>query len=468
MAIESIAKTLGTGSGIDISALVSSLVDAQFANKTAAIGARDDRLSAQISKASELKSTISDFASALAALASGGSLATQPTSSNDAVLRVSRLAGAQLDGLSASIEVRQLARGQVASSAVFAGGGGTAMGPGTLTVRFGTASVADGGMAEFTPGSAAPVTIPIDAAHATLDGVAAAINAAGAGVTASIVQDASGARLVVKGGTGATQAFELRGTGDLAQLDIGVGAGGSTIAAEAQDAQLTLDGVAARYPSNSIYGLIDGVRIELASAAPGTSITLGTSFPESAIRQTVANFVDTYNQVYALVKAAVDPVDGPLRGDGAAKALLRALKGLTLAPVGPAGAAGAPTTLADLGVATGRDGTLSLDSARLATVLAAHPASVEAMFAPGAGLPAALAAIAETAADRTSGLGASEAGYARAQADLGEDREALAAAAEKAQARLTQQFAAMDAKVAAYKATQGFLAQQIASWNAER
>ena len=35
MAVESIAKTLGAGSGIDITSLVSQLVDAQFANKTA-------------------------------------------------------------------------------------------------------------------------------------------------------------------------------------------------------------------------------------------------------------------------------------------------------------------------------------------------------------------------------------------------------------------------------------------------
>ena len=35
MAVESIAKTLGMGSGIDITSLVGQLVDASFANKNA-------------------------------------------------------------------------------------------------------------------------------------------------------------------------------------------------------------------------------------------------------------------------------------------------------------------------------------------------------------------------------------------------------------------------------------------------
>ena len=41
MAIESIAKTLGSGSGIDITALVTQLVDAQYAAKNDAFTNRD-------------------------------------------------------------------------------------------------------------------------------------------------------------------------------------------------------------------------------------------------------------------------------------------------------------------------------------------------------------------------------------------------------------------------------------------
>src|SRR4051812_25882158 len=130
MAIESIAKTLGTGSGIDIKSLVGQLVDASFANKNASLTAKEDKLTAQISKASEIKSSISDFASALSQLTAGGTLATQPTSSNTGTVKATRLPGATLAGINASIEVRQIAQGQVASTAAFAGGASTVIGTG--------------------------------------------------------------------------------------------------------------------------------------------------------------------------------------------------------------------------------------------------------------------------------------------------------------------------------------------------
>ncbi|ATY33004.1 flagellar filament capping protein FliD [Sphingomonas psychrotolerans] len=465
MAIESIAKTLGTGSGVDVTALVTGLVEASFANKNKALTAKSETLTTQISKVGELKSTISDFASALAALTSGGTLATQPTSARSDVLTVTRLAGADLTGFNASVEVRQLAQGQVASTNAFAGGKDSVIGTGTLTLTFGSATVAGNAMTDFTPGPAAPITITVDAAHNTLDGVAKAINAANAGVTASIMTDASGARLVVKGASGASQAFELTGTGDLAQLNIGRTATASQVNSIAQDALLALDGVETRYATNSVYGLIEGVRIDLVSAAVGTRVAIGARPPTTEINQTITNFVETYNAVYKLVKAATNAVDGPLRGDPAAKDLLRQLKGMTLATLLPDAAADTPKALADIGIATQRDGMLSVDTARLANVVTSFPRNVEAIFAQGAGLTKALSEIASKATNKDTGLGVSQANYEKAQTKVADEKEDVLAATEKLRSRMTQQFAAMDAKVAAYKSTQSFLEQQVKAWN---
>jgi flagellar hook-associated protein 2 len=465
MAIESIAKTLGTGSGVDVTALVNGLVEASFANKNSALTAKTETLTAQISKVSELKSTISDFASALAALATGGTLATQPTSARTDILTVTRLSGAKLTGLNASVEVRQLAQGQVASTTAFAGGKETVIGTGTLTLTFGAATVANNAMTDFTPGPAAPIAITVDAANNTLEGVARAINAANAGVTASIMTDDSGARLVVKGATGASQAFELSGSGDLAQLDIGRTATASQVNGTAQDALLALDGIETRYATNSVYGLIDGVRMDLVSAAVGTKVSIGAKAPSTEINQTVTNFVETYNEVYKMVKAATNAADGPLRGDPAAKDLLRQLKGMTLSALLPDAAVDTPKTLAEIGLATQRDGTLTVDSARLAKVLTSFPGNVEAIFAQGAGLTKALSNIAAKATNSITGLGVSEANYEKAQDKVAEQQDDILAATEKMRTRMTQQFAAMDAKVAAYKSTQSFLEQQIKAWN---
>ncbi|HEX8300373.1 flagellar filament capping protein FliD [Sphingomonas sp.] len=465
MAIESIAKTLGTGSGIDIGALVSSLVDAQFAMKNEALTKKSETLTSQISATAELKSGIADFATALTTLTNGTTLSTQPTSSNANILNVSALAGAKLHGLSASVEVRQLAQAQVASTNAFAAGSSYVAGTGTLTLTFGTATVSNGSMTAFTAGAAASIDITIDAAHSTLAGVVDAINAANAGVTASIMSDSSGARLVVKSTTGASQAFELKGSTQLRELDIGRNETGSSINAAAQDAIVALDGVQTTRTTNSIYGLVDGVKIDLVSAAVGTKVMIGIKAPTEAVKQTVTNFVDTYNEVYKMLKAAVDPSTGPLRGDAAAKDLLRSLKSITMTNLVTGAAAGAPVSLSGIGVATQRDGTLTVDGARLSTALTSFPAEVEAMFAAGVGLTKTMNDIAARAVNKVTGLGASEATYTKKQSDLADDKQEAAADAEKLRTRMTRQFAAMDSRVAAYKSTQSFLTNQIAAWN---
>ncbi|NYT41759.1 flagellar filament capping protein FliD [Sphingomonas sp. R-74633] len=471
MAVESIAKTLGTGSGIDTNALVESLVTNAYANKNHTLTTQNDALTAQISAIGMLKSNISDFASALTSLTGSGSLATQPTSSNSGILSITRLPGADLAGLSATVEVRQLAQGQVTSSQLFSGGSGTTIGTGKLTVSFGTGTVTDGAMTDFTQGPAASIDIDIDSTHTTLKGIADAINAKKAGVTASILSDNNGARLVLKSATGASQAFTLSGTGDLSALNVGVGSA-SSVNQVAQDARVAMDGVEAKYPTNSISGLIPGARIDLVAASVGTKVAIGAAAPTTAISQAVSNFVDTYNQVLKAVTDATNPISGPLRTDPAAKDLLRQLKGLTLTELIPGATDDVPHKLADIGVKTNRDGSLSVDSARLSKVLSTYPDDVEAIFGESAGISKALSTLVATAigsstSGKETGLASSTATYTKQQDKIAQQQDKVTTDSAAMTERMTQQFAAMDAKVAAYKSTQSFLTQQIAAWNAQ-
>ena len=475
MAVESITKTLGGGSGIDTTALVQSLVDAQFENRNAALKKREETLTAQISAATTHKSNITTFATALSTLSRSGNLATQPTSSNTGILNVSRLAGANLSALSAQVEVRQLASAQAASAAPLADKA-AAVGRGTLTLTFGTATVVNGAMTGFTAGSGTPVDITIGESNSSLEGIAAAINAANAGVTASILTDAAGSRLVVKGGTGEARAFTLTATETaghegLAALDIGVGASGTTIGSAAADAIVAIDGVALRRESNSISDLVPGVKLDLASAQPGTVVNIGKTLPTSSLMQAVQDFVETYNEVYTALRTDLDPVTGALRQDIAAKNLKRQLQQLTLNPLA-SGTADVPTTLAQIGVKTNRDGTLALDSAVLTKALVNHPGQVEKMFAQPTGgsttnngLSAVLDAISTAAASTTRGLGASEINYTKAKIDVVDDKTDAVRKSEALRTRMTRQFASMDARVAAYKSTQTFLENQIDAWN---
>jgi flagellar hook-associated protein 2 len=476
MATTSITTALGAGSGVNIPELVTSLVDAQYANKTARLTKQTETITKQISGVSTIKSGITGFASALSALVKGGSLATSPTSSNPAIVTATALSGAKLAGLSSTIEIKQLAQSQVATSPVRADTIAS-VGLGSFTLTFGTATVTDGAMTGFTAGAADPITIPITQGNSGLSGIARAINAAGAGVTATVLTDASGSRLSIKGATGEAKAFTLTAAEDpaapgLSALNVGPEATGTTIGSAAQDAIVAVDGTALKRAGNSITDLITGVKLDLVSASVGTKVTLGTSAPTTALSQAVSDFVETFNQLAAVLKEQTDPVSGTLRSDSAAIALQRSLRTLTLTPMVTGVAAGAPTTLAEIGVRTNRDGTLAVDAATLTNALMKYPDTVEAMFADGKGasgkgVSAALTAISDAAINSTTGLGASSTRYTKAQADLGEDQADLAAAGTVMTTRLTAQFAAMDARVAAYKSTLTFLEQQIDAWNSE-
>jgi flagellar hook-associated protein 2 len=471
---QSIALALGVGSGVDTGALVTSLVNAQYADKKAQLATKETAFEAQVSSVAQLQSGITSFASALGSLVKGGSLVTQPTSSNSNVLTATALTGAKLAGLSASVEVTRLATAQTATTAIPIATRSTTVGTGILTFTFGTATVSDGAMTGFTANAAQPITVPIDSANSTLDGIAKSINAAKAGITATVVTDADGtARLSLKGPTGTANAFTLSGdTPGLATLNVGKDQAATTIGSTAGNAALKLDGVAIERASNSISDLIDGVKLDLTSASIGNPVTIGSSTPTAGLTQAVSDFVETFNQMQAVVTGQIDATTGPLHNDLAATKLARSLSTLTTTNLVTGMPAGAPKTLAEIGVGTNRDGTLTVDATKLSAAMAQWPDVIEAMFADGtgasgAGIGAALNAISTTATDKNYGLVASTATYTKGEADISDQQTAMASDADNMTTRLTQQFASMDARVAVYKSTLSFLQAQIAAWNTQ-
>src|SRR3546814_19126498 len=128
---------------------------------------------------------------------------------------------------------------------------------------------------------------------------------------------------MLKSATGAEQAFTLTASAGsdpaLAALNVGVGATGTTIGTAAQDAVVVLDGIAVTRSTNSVDDLIDGVKIDLLAASPGTPVTIGTTRPIASLEQVVTAFVDTYNHMLALLKEDTNPKSGTLPRAGAAR-----------------------------------------------------------------------------------------------------------------------------------------------------
>ena len=477
----SILTALGSGSGVDTASLITSLVQAQFASRNKQLSKQDTTATAQISSVAKIQSGITGFNSALKTLAKGGSLTTQPTSSDSSVLTAIALPGAKLSGLSAAVEVDRVATAQTATTANSFASRAATVGTGNLTLTFGTGTVANGALTAFAAGAAAPVTIAIDAAHQTLAGIASAINAAAAGVSATIVTDSDGtARLTLKGGTGSAQAFTLSGdTAALSAFDVGVGESATTIGSAALNAQLKLDGVAVERATNTVKDLIEGVQLNLVGTAAGKPATLGSTTPTAGLQQAVTDFVTTYNAFLADLRTETDPTNGPLRHDFNATTLVRSLRGLTLTTLSTGAADGAPVNLAAIGVSTNKDGSLSVDAARLSSALSKTPDAVEALFADGTGatgggLSAALDAIATAATDKSIlingqvehiGFVGSTALYTAAKVKAADAQAKVDTDTTAYQQRLTKQYAASDGRIAAYKASQTALQNQIDQWN---
>jgi len=369
--VSSIGYSLGIGSGVDIKSLVDGLAQAERAPKEALLKKREETNNAKISALADAAAGIDSFASALSGLISGGTLFSQPSVSEPSLVAASAVPGTRLTSLSSDLEIVQLAKSQTLQSAVIAGS---------------TATVGQGDLTLTT--AAGSFTVTIDASNDSLAGLAEAINAKNAGVTASIITDQGGARLILKGATGAANAFTLgvpAGTATgLERFAYGPSVtGGLTQAQAAQDAIVRLDGVEVKRASNSFKDLIPGVQIDLKGAAPGTRIALGISRPTASIEQAVSDFVEAYNELTKALAAATaagtDGAGGPLRGDLSVREMKRQLSEL---PSKVLNSQGSIKSLAEIGVATNRDGTLTLSKSRLQSVLASNPNDVEALFNP--------------------------------------------------------------------------------------
>ena len=457
----SITTSLGLGYGIDSSGIVSGLVAAVRDPKEQALASRASMVGAQISALGNASSALNTFSTALSALLSTSSFSGQPVSSDVSIARVSLTQEGDLSGLPIEMEVKQLSNSQVLKSATLADNS-TAVGLGTLTLTTSSGSYG----------------ITIDGSNNTLDGLAAAINDADAGVTASVVTDSAGARLVLKGGIGASEAFTLVDSGDadadLLRFTWDGAAGGMTRTRTAQNATVVLDGVETSFASNTITGAIPNVTIDLVKAAEGTIITISEEQPTTGMRDLVLEFKDAYNSLWnslgALTVAGTGETPGGiLAADSSIRQMKNLLNKLTSTALV---ASGDFTSLAQIGVFTNKDGTLGVDEAKLDAALEANPAAVTAMINPpvqdasNPGLAGALESIkGKLQDDDTGALVKAQERYKAIQSKITEEREKFETYMEGYEARLSATFSAMDTRLASLKATQSYLEQQIQMWN---
>ena len=222
-------------------------------------------------------------------------------------------------------------------------------------------------------GSNSPVTVTVDSSRNTLDKVAAYINAQSFGVSASVVNDASGARLALVSQT----------TGQPGDLTISGNTPGLTFtkSASGTNASLTIDNVPISSTSNTVTEALPGVTLQLLgqSAAP---INVSVASDTTGIKQAINAFVDSYNAVISAINVQykVDPTTYAA-GELASDSTLRSVQASLLSDVTYAIADNSGITgLASIGVNMQDDGTLTVDDTKLSSVLSGHLAQVQNLF----------------------------------------------------------------------------------------
>lgn len=451
--ITNIANSLGLGSGINVNQLVSDLAAASRTPKVERFDALARASQAKISAVAKARADLDSFADTLASLVQTGSLSSQPVVSDAAALKADALPGGQLGMLAVDIEIRQLARAQTMHSGLFASSDAP-VGTGMLTLTV-------GGIGH---------DITIDTATNSLAGLADAINASGSGVRASIISDQGQFRLVLKGETGTAKAFSITAQADAEPALVALVTAGLTTSQLASDAVLRVDGIDYSRPSNRIADIVPGVDLILQKAEAGSVVTLGSTRPAGALKQTISDFVTVFNELQSSLKEARQTVGGT--GD------LRSLDRHLLALAGGNLTSHATiNSLSDIGVTLDRSGGLTLDQRRLDAVLANHPDAVEALFNPqrsraqtaetDPGLAGALDRVRDAA---TAPGGSLESLGKRLEAEareLSKNRERMQAREAAYEARLQKQYATLDARLSAFRATQSYLEQQIKLWSNE-
>ncbi|WP_333844082.1 flagellar filament capping protein FliD [Pelomicrobium sp.] len=383
----------GIGSNLDVNSLVAQLMALERRPLTL-LQRRESDFQARLSALGSLKGALSQFQSTVSSLASASRFGAYAVTLGDAQVATASAGPAAVAGVH-SLEVIQLAQAQKLATAAQASASAS-IGTGTLTIEFGTI---DGGSfdaatgkysgATFTPSGAASKTVTIDAAHASLAGIRDAINEAGIGVTASIVYDGSGHRLVLASGTpGAAGSLRISVSGDTALANLLAhdpsGTQNLQETVTARDARFTLDGIAIRAASNTVTGALQGVTLTLVKTNAGAPTSLTIAPDTAAIRQAVESFVEAYNRLARSLKelGGYDPVTktaGALQSDGLPRLIEARLRSTLSAEL--VGLKGGYSALYQLGITFAPDGTLKLDATKLEAALQADAAAVAGVFA---------------------------------------------------------------------------------------
>lgn len=401
----------GIGSNLDINSIISQLMTVESQPLTV-IDKKEASYLAKVSAFGTLSGALGAFQSALADLSNPAKFQGVTAGSSDSTILTGSATVRAVAG-SYSVNLTQLAQaqtistaGQTSSSATLGDGAKT-----TLTFQFGTISggklqngvyVNDPAATPPAPGFAQDAnhgtgSVTIDSTNNSLEGIRDAINKAAFGVTATIVSDGSATPyhlVLTSTSTGAASSMKISVARDpAAPVDttlaglLGYDPAGTqnmTQSSAAQDAKLSVNGIAVSGASNTISEAIQGVTLNLSKI--GTS-TLTVARDTGAVTSGVNSLVKAYNDLNATIKKltaydAASKTGGPLLGDSSVMAIQAQVRNMLGGNL--PNASGTLQNLPAVGVTFQKDGTLAVDAAKLQAALTSNFNDFAGLFASNA------------------------------------------------------------------------------------
>ncbi|HKR34251.1 MAG TPA: flagellar filament capping protein FliD [Steroidobacteraceae bacterium] len=446
----------GVGSGLDINSLVTQLVSAENASRSAPILRREAAATTKISALGTLKGALSAFKGALTPLRNLDVFSARKATSADTDRFTASASSAAAAG-SYDVEVVNLASAHRLASNPYLDGADSVVGYGSLAISVGDESF----------------NVDIAQDGNTLDDIRDAINDApdNKGVQATLLTGTEGTRLILTSRkTGAEHAIKIvasGGDGGLAALNYDPSGTMNMVQKdEAKDASVMISGFPVSSSTNVIDGAIEGVTINLMKAEVGVKTKLTIDFDTASVTTRIQTFVTEYNNMQAqLAKLgsydAASKTAGPLLGDSLLRGIEQDMRRGLTNPV--TGATGDYNVLASIGITTTASGALELDQAKLTKALQSDPDSVAHLFGSGDGVAARLFAQVDARLASGSDLDSRNTSLKRDLDQVNDDKEALALRMEQIEARYRKQFTALDSLLSQLQTTSSYLAQQLAS-----
>lgn len=386
-----------SATNLDVNSIVSQLmtVERQPINK---LNVKEAGYQAKLSAYGSVKGGVAGFQTAVQGLSSASNFQSLKATPSDATVFSASASSIAAAG-TYSLEVTSLAQaqklvatGQASSTDAIGTGAST-----TVTFDFGTIS---GGTfnsttgkytgAAFASNGAGTTSITIDSGNNSLQGMRDAINAAQAGVTATIINDGSGTpyRLALSSDSnGVSNSMKITVSGDatVSSLLAHDPAGTQNLAqtVTAQNADFKVNGVTVSKTSNTVSDVIQGVTLTL-NKITSSAATLTVARDTASVGSSISGFVKAYNDLAAMLKNAsaynaATKQGAILQGDSTVRSLQSQLRSMLSTPV--VGTTGILTTLSDVGVTFQKDGTLALNQTKLDSAIASNFSDIASLFA---------------------------------------------------------------------------------------